>query len=62
MKIFLPYLSDNPPIIGIMTAREMAKPENIIPIQIPEALRSVAMVGIIGEIIVNPNIAAIIVK
>jgi hypothetical protein len=47
---------------GITIAREMAKPENIIPIQTPVALRSVAMVGIRGEIILNPNIAAIIVK
>ena len=40
----------------------MAKPENIRPIQIPEALRSVAMACIRGEIILNPNIAANIVK
>ena len=62
MKTFLPCLSDSPPIKGIIIAREIAKPENIMPIQIPEALRSSAMVGNIGEIILNPKIAAIIVK
>ena len=56
------YLSDNPPIIGITIAREMAKPENIIPIQTPVTLRSSAMIGNIGEIILNPNIAANIEK
>jgi len=36
----------------------MATPENIRPIQTPVALRSSAMIGNIGEIILNPNIAA----
>ncbi len=40
----------------------MAKPENIVPTQTPVALRSSAKVGNRGEIILNPNIAAIIVK
>jgi hypothetical protein len=62
MKILLPYLSDSPPIIGITIAREMAKPENIRPIQTPVTLRSSAMVGNRGEIILNPNIAAKIEK
>jgi len=52
------YLSDNPPITGITIAREIATPENIIPILPPVAPRSSAIVGNRGEIILNPNIAA----
>jgi len=43
--------------MGIKSAREIARPEKIIPIQIPEAPRSSAYRGKIGAIIPTPSIA-----
>ena len=37
INIFLPFLSDSLPMIGMNIEREMEKPEKIIPNQIPVA-------------------------